>query len=52
MIMNFHFMQYFLLEHDGLVSGDCDTFFLVILNDYDRILGVLKFCGKIITSLP
>ena len=53
MIINFHFMQYFLLEHDDLNLCKCFvTFYDDFLSDYDRILRVSKFCGKIITSVP
>ena len=41
MIINFHFMQYFLLEHDDFVTFSIEYY------DYGS-----KFCGKIITSLP
>ena len=47
MIINFHFMQYFLLEHDELIS--C-KYFVEISGKYDRILRFLKFCGKISIS--
>ena len=42
-------MQYFLFEHDDLISG---KYFVTFYDDFDfdRILRVLKFCGKIITS--
>ena len=51
MITNFRFMQWFWLEHNDL--NLCK--YLVTLYDsfeYGRILLVLKFCGKIVTSLP
>ena len=51
MIINFHFLQHSLLEHDYLIS--CKYFVTIMISsDYNRIPLVLKFCWKIITSLP
>ena len=34
MITHFHFMQYFLLEHDDLISGKC---FVTLYDDFERL---------------
>ena len=52
MIIHVHFMQHSLLEHDDLISCQYFVTFYNAFNDYNGILWVLKFCGKIITSLP
>ena len=53
MIINFHFLQQSLLEHDDLMS--C-KYFVSFYNDLQVIIieyhEFFKFCGKIITSLP
>ena len=55
MIMKFHFMQYFLLEHDDLHSSrslvtiyddfelDARLFLIQVLSDYERFLRILEF---------
>ena len=46
MIMIFYCMQHILLEHDDIISCKYFVTFLMISSDYDKILQVLKFCGK------
>ena len=50
MVMNFHFMQDFLLEHDDLLSRRSLVTFYNALIAYKRKIRIFKFCGKIITS--
>ena len=37
MIINFHFLQHSLLEHDGLILCKYAVTFIMISSDYNRI---------------
>ena len=51
MIINFRFVQYFDLNLKILSYLSILRHFMIISCDHGRIVRVLKFCGKIITSL-
>ena len=43
---------FFLFEHNNFILCKYFVISMIISSDYGKILRVLKFCGKKITSLP